>query len=152
MILDNADNPTVWGHTAKDSEGLLSHFIPQTDNGSVLVTSQSREASYGLVGDYSNIIEVKPMEPSQALTLLKTKLTADCTEEKSLELLKSLEYIPPAITQAAVYINHGAPRITVEKYLSSFNKGTQHVMNLLGRDQQDFRRNGDSKNAMLTTL
>jgi hypothetical protein len=25
-------------------------------------------------------------------------------------------------------------------------------MNLLGRDQQDFRRNGDSKNAMLTTL
>jgi hypothetical protein len=60
--------------------------------------------------------------------------------------------MPLAITQAAAYINHGAPRITVSKYLSNFNKGTQHVMNLLGRDQQDFRRNGNSKNAMLTTL
>jgi hypothetical protein len=75
----------------------------------VLVTSRSREASYGLVGDYSNIIEVKPMEPSQALTLLKAKLTADCTEEKGLKLLKSLEYMPLAITLAAAYINHGAP-------------------------------------------
>jgi hypothetical protein len=152
MILDNADNPTIWGHTAKDSEGLLSHFIPQTDNGSVLVTSRSREASYGLIGDYNNIIEVKPMEPAQAMTLLKTKLTTECMEETALELLKSLEYMPLAITQAAAYINHGAPRITVSKYLSNFNKGTQHVMNLLGQDQQDFRRNGDSKNAMLTTL
>jgi hypothetical protein len=60
--------------------------------------------------------------------------------------------MPLAITQAAAYINHGAPRITVSKYLSNFNKGTQHVMNLLGRDQQDIRRNGNSKNAMLNTL
>jgi hypothetical protein len=104
MILDNADNPTVWGHTAKDSEGLLSHFIPQTDNGSVLVTSRSTEASYGLVGDYNNIIDVEPMEPVQAMSLLKTKLTTECMEETGLELLKSLRvYASGDYTSGCLY-------------------------------------------------
>ena len=68
MVLDNADNPTVFSDPCKaesisDNRGLviavpLSTFLPQTSNGSIL-TSCSQNAALRLIGSDEHIIHVK---------------------------------------------------------------------------------------------
>lgn len=43
--------------------------LPESFNGSVLVTTRSREAAFELVGNDEDILKVEPMSESYALTL-----------------------------------------------------------------------------------
>jgi hypothetical protein len=72
MILDNADDADIFFDQPKESsiEGSrltstpepLARYLPQTPNGSILVTSRNRLAAAKLVGDHHNLIDVGPMD------------------------------------------------------------------------------------------
>src|SRR5205085_3849922 len=92
----------------------LESFLPQTPNGSILVTSRNSTAAMNLVGVYYNVIRVEPMNEGDALALLKTRVPFDEPfESEAKALVQALECIPLAITHAAAYIRMREPRVTI---------------------------------------
>ncbi len=88
----------------------LITYVPQVSHGTILVTSRNRTAAFELVGDYENIIKLDPLDEDKSLDLMKAKLSVDAVmEEDAKNLLKALEYVPLAITQASAYIRENAP-------------------------------------------
>lgn len=89
MIIDNADDIEVFypkrmrtmdGSLAPISTSLAA-YLPQSRNGSILITSRSKDAATWLAGGYKNMKEVRTMDespgapslPEQILELSRTR-------------------------------------------------------------------------------
>ena len=175
MVVDNADDANVFftppsgaptASSARPSQEaeLLSDFLPQSSNGSIVVTSRSREVAYRLTGSYASIFEVKPMEEGDALAMLQKKLrradadaaaTADTDIDtdvkKAKELVQALDRMPLAIAQAAAYIVQRAPRMSVARYLAEIRASDRGRTRLLKKDVGDSRRDGHASNSIIAT-
>jgi tetratricopeptide (TPR) repeat protein len=162
MVIDNADDPRVLLSQldrTKSSEcdgsaqapSCLVDFLPQSPNGSILITSRNRDVAYRLTGSSSNIIKVEPMDQSDALTLLHKKLQGDLYTDDAVELLQALDYMPLAITQAAAYISQRAPRVTISRYLDNLRRSDRDRATLLKKDVGDVRRDGRASNSIIAT-
>jgi tetratricopeptide (TPR) repeat protein len=172
MILDNFDDTHVLfnatSHVAvkkkiqhgRSSSGtatfeamprILAKYIPQTDRGRILITTRDRFAAFKLVGDHGRIVDIPTMNELEALELLHSKLPEhkgndpDCKE-----LVKEMDYLPLAVTQASAYIGVNA-QMTVSKYLFMFRKDSSKQARLLERDSGDLRRDIDVPNAVIKT-
>jgi hypothetical protein len=118
MVLDNADDNNVFFDTVIENTPLAD-YLPQTPNGSILVTSRNSMAAQNLVG--SHVIPVEPMSPNEALILLRNCINKDLsTEAEERALVEALEYIPLAISHAGAYIANRSPQIMVSAYLELF--------------------------------
>src|SRR5256886_1569104 len=162
MIVDNADDPSIFFHQEDKSTsnqvsgsasqaGSLSALLPQSPNGTILITSRSREVACGLTESASDIIKVEPMDQGHAFALLQKKLGTDLDENDAAELLRMLDYMPLAITQAAAYISQRAPRTTISKYLHNLHKSDGERASLLKKDVGDSRRDGRASNSIIAT-
>ena len=158
LILDNADDARVLldfqqDHAARDVVPVkrrLIDYIPQVPHGIVLVTTRDRTSGLALTGDYSPPIEVESMDPVESLELLKGKLPNESGSE-AVELVKELEYVPLAISQAGAYIRERAPLMTIPKYLAGFRKSQDNQTTLLNNNHADLRRDGEVPNAVITS-
>lgn len=114
LVLDNVDNASflIAQSTGKEDQGNdgdsrnlrpLLAYLPQSQNGSILVTTRTRAAALKLMEE-SDIIAVLPMEELHALALLKKKLGIQGTSNGTSELTAALKFMPLAIVQAAAYI------------------------------------------------
>jgi hypothetical protein len=141
MVLDNADNSHVFFDTMIKNTPLAD-YLPQSPNGSILVTSRSNMAAQNLVGSQSNAIPVEPMSPDDSLVLLCNCINKDLsTETEERALVEALEYIPLAISQAGAYIANRSPRIMVLTYLELFRQSKSSQEHLLNYDgAKDLRR------------
>ncbi|KAL9591473.1 MAG: hypothetical protein Q9179_007687 [Wetmoreana sp. 5 TL-2023] len=148
-IVDNADDSSVLSDLAGANE--RQDILPESPNGSVLVTARSREAAFELVGNDEDILKVGPMSESYALALFRKKFQGEDKEEEILELLQHLDYMPLAISQAAAYIRQRAPRTTVSKYLKDFRRGEKDRASLLNVAVRDRRRDRSASNSILGT-
>ena len=86
------------GHCSNLAANEWRNILPESSNGSVLITSRSREAAFELVGEDENILKVEPMSERYALALFRKKLGGDADEDEILKLLRNLDYIPLAIS------------------------------------------------------
>jgi len=161
MVVDNADDSGIFlphkgpqihrADSLDRSVGSLLDFLPQSPNGSILITSRSRDVAYRLTGSYADIIRVDPMDQAHAVALVRNKLEGSFDQDDAAALVKELDYMPLAITQAAAYINQRAPRATVSRYLEDLRKGDQDRAKLLNTDIGDFRRDGAASNSIIAT-
>ncbi|KAF2731975.1 hypothetical protein EJ04DRAFT_352484, partial [Polyplosphaeria fusca] len=158
MILDNADNMDVFypkqGHAngrSGSASTSLAGFLPQSRNGSILVTSRNKDAAARLAGGHRSVKEVVMFGQDQALQLLRNKLHDTSSSEGASELLRTLGYLPLAITQVAAYINRHAPRVTVLDYLEDFRRSSRSKESLLNQDAGDLRRDQSASNSVVTT-
>ncbi|KAF2175866.1 hypothetical protein K469DRAFT_52280 [Zopfia rhizophila CBS 207.26] len=162
MIVDNADDlgvfprPSQRGKGSKDdvssnAAASLLEFLLQSLNGSILITSRSRDVAFRLTGSYADIIRVQPMDQAHALALLRNKLDGSFEQDDAAALVEALDYMPLAITQAAAYISQRAPRATVSRYLQDLRKGDQDRAKLLEMDIEDSRRDGTASNSIIAT-
>ena len=162
MIIDNADDldvfsyPSDRGKSTKDNVSsnavaALLEFLPQSPNGSLLITSRSRDVAFRLTGSYADIIMVHPMGQVHALVLLQNKLERSFEQDDAVALVEALDYMPLAITQAASYISRRAPRATVSTYLYDLRKGDGDRVKLLNMDIGDSRRDGRASNSIIST-
>ncbi|KAF2190167.1 TPR-like protein [Zopfia rhizophila CBS 207.26] len=161
MIIDNADDLGIFcpldgckgskDSTSGNAAAALLDFVPQSPNGSILITSRSRDVGYRLTGSYADIIRVYPMDQSHALTLLRNKLDRSFEQNDAVALVEALDYMPLAITQAAAYISQRTPRVTVSRYLLDLRKGDRDRAKLLDIDIEDSRRDGTASNSIITT-
>jgi hypothetical protein len=116
LILDNVDNAGFLleaeragkkgAVTSADGRTLqpLIAYIPQSQNGSILITTRTKEIALKLVEE-SDIITVNQMEEAHALALFEKKLGTDADGDDICELATALEYMPLAIIQAVAYIS-----------------------------------------------
>jgi ABC-type uncharacterized transport system permease subunit len=97
MILDNGDDENflfgkqtesmTQGNTMTSPTAPISSFLPQTPNGSILVTSRNRLVAFKLVGESQSIIQVNPMDERDALEMLKAKTRVDSLTEHDAKML-----------------------------------------------------------------
>ncbi|KAL9578730.1 MAG: hypothetical protein Q9203_006987, partial [Teloschistes exilis] len=162
MVVDNADDLAVFfpllsrakavevGNPGQAAEPL-SDFLPQSPNGSILITSRSRDVARRLTGRGDCLVEVKPMDKGEALALLQKKLSFNASEHNAIELLEALDQMPLAITQAAAYIEHRAPRMTISRYIDEVRRKDHDRALLLMKDMGDDRRDGRASNSIIAT-
>ncbi|KAK4640934.1 hypothetical protein QC761_0097040 [Podospora bellae-mahoneyi] len=160
IILDSADDRDVF-YNANIAHGTTSGnererrpfatYLPQSQNGSIIVTTRNRDLAFRLTGRRQNIIEVGPMAQTDALTLLEKKLGSPADLEVAADLVQALDLIPLAISQAAAYIQARAPRSSPEKYLAEFRKSEHRKSSLLQYDAGDLRRDEGASSAVLIT-
>ncbi|KAN0069055.1 TPR-like protein [Elaphomyces granulatus] len=162
MVMDNADDASVflkWPYESKiganSNKAALSEalpeYLPQSQNGSMLVTSRSRDVAFRITGDTRDIIPVNPMDEGVAADLLRKKLQGDFDENDAKRLLHALDYMPLAITQAAAFINQRSPHTTISKYLQDLQKSDTDRARLLNKHVADTRRDGKASNSIITT-
>jgi hypothetical protein len=164
IILDNVDDGSVFFGENDAVMGVSSHdqaadlqpplvtFLPQSPNGSILITSRNSTAAINLVDTFGKLIPVEPMEEADSVELFKTKIPGDKSSESDLnELAKELEGIPLAITHAAAYIR-SRPRVTVSVYLRLFRESEVNQASLLNNNEmKDLRRDHSIRHAVITT-
>jgi tetratricopeptide (TPR) repeat protein len=157
MILDNVDDVETFfpsqqyteNELLESSPASLAASLPQSRNGSILITSRSKDAASRVAGGHKNIKEVRAMDANQGLQLLQNKLN-DSSTEGAVDLLRALDYIPLAITQAAAYINRRA-RMTISAYLSEFLANDKKRESLINQDAGDLRRDESASNSVVLT-
>ncbi|KAF2193987.1 TPR-like protein, partial [Zopfia rhizophila CBS 207.26] len=155
MVLDNADDIKMFYPKQTRAEDRmatapLAAYLPQSRNGSILITSRSNDAAARLAGGHKNIKVVRAMDESQALHLFQNKVQNASNEEGAADLLRALDYIPLAITQAAAFINRRG-RMTATGYLGEFRKNDRKKESLLNWDSGDLRRDESASNSVVTT-
>ncbi|KAF2802858.1 uncharacterized protein BDZ99DRAFT_503579 [Mytilinidion resinicola] len=162
LVLDNADDaaalslPASNGQKTQASDGdgapprYFSSYLPQSKNGSVLVTSRTRSVALQLVEE-RDIIPIEPMDDAGAQALLQKKLGEKVDKDGIAELADALEFMPLALVQAAAYIRQRAPRCSVRQYLEQFHKSDRKKTSLLDYDGGRLRRDDEAKNSILIT-
>ncbi|KAI8658994.1 hypothetical protein NCS55_01178200 [Fusarium keratoplasticum] len=169
MVLDNVDDVNLFhpstnarGHRAanqptdentvvKSDQRPLAVYLPKCCSGIILVTSRSMDAAEKLTGSQKAIYRISTMDDAQGLQLFRNKLNGDFDRNAAADLLRALDYIPLAITQAAAYINRRAPRASVKTYLDAFRESDKKKGSLLNRDAGDLRRDETVSNSVVTT-
>ncbi|KAK0652399.1 P-loop containing nucleoside triphosphate hydrolase protein [Cercophora newfieldiana] len=154
MILDSADDrDTFFSPIGDDARNKrpFAMYLPQSRNGSILITTRDKDLASRLTGRRQNTIDVGPMTQTDALTLLEKKLGLLPDPDIATDLVQALDLVPLAIGQAAAYIQARAPRSSLEKYLAEFRENERKRSRLLGYDGGDLRRDGGASNAVLTT-
>ncbi|KAL2271500.1 hypothetical protein VTJ83DRAFT_871 [Remersonia thermophila] len=148
IILDSADDYDVFCAKQSDDDEPLASYLPQSHNGSILITTRSMELARQLTGSQKNIIEIGPMVQGEAHDLLKKKLDPLPDPETAEKLVKTLGFIPLAISQAAAYIQKRMPLYSAQQFLEDFPR---RMDDLLQHDASDLRRDISASKAILTT-
>jgi tetratricopeptide (TPR) repeat protein len=156
LILDNADDTDVFSSMPdKELEHRsrpLSSYIPQTITGSVLLTTRDRRAALWLSTGYSSAIAVHLMTRKDAEQLLFTKIPDGISSApERAELVRELDYLPLAITQAAAYISARVTRMTVPRYLAHYRNDEVSQSRLLDEESGDLRRDPGVPNSVIRT-
>lgn len=163
LILDNADDATIFFNSSREtpvsttgrkesfSTPALSTYLPQSENGSILITTRVTDVAFRLTGTYEAIVRVEAMDHNQALDLLRIKIGDIHDDAEAGELVKTLEYMPLAVSQAAAYIRQRAPRSSIAKYLHDFRKSEHRKATLLNHDAGDLRRDPSASNSITIT-
>ncbi|KAF5512206.1 Kinesin light chain 3 [Colletotrichum aenigma] len=97
------------------------------------------------------VYTVPTMEKEQALQLLQSKLGRNFNEATALRLLRTLECIPLAVSQAAAYIHRRSPQVTVDSYLEEFHNSERRKDTLLRSDRGDIQRYEGVSNSVVVT-
>ncbi|KAI1839869.1 hypothetical protein JX266_013919 [Neoarthrinium moseri] len=148
FLFDRHENPIDGKERANSSR--LVDYLPNCENGSILITTRSKGAAERLV-EPNDIIMVDPMDKQEALALVHQKLGNEVDDDAAARLVVALEYMPLAIAQAAAYIAHRAPRCSVDQYLEKFEKSDRKRATLLDYEGGQLRRDREAKNSIIIT-
>ncbi|KAI9684109.1 MAG: hypothetical protein M1829_003379 [Trizodia sp. TS-e1964] len=135
MVFDNHDDPDAFGN--------LQDFMPDSEHGSILITT--RHAGVDALGKDRRAIEIPGLPEKDALDLLfrqsLTKvLDPDITHGKN--IVERLGYHPLAITQAAAYINRR--KIPLKDFMGHYNRRRKIILEHTPQISQYRRRLNDS--------
>lgn len=156
MILDNADDESVFTNQGRENTSQdgdrnddalnLLLYLPQTSNGSILITSRNRDAAYRLTNSAESIIDVPLMDVDLAVSLLSKRLPKD---QRSLdgqhELVGLLDRLPLAITQASAFIS--MRKTSLSNYIKYFRENAA----ILLQDMGDIRRDPTMRHSVILT-
>ena len=147
MVVDNVDIADTLFHERVNGR-TLTEYIPQTQQGSLLYTSRNRDVAVDILRG-GDPINVGPMSPDEAHKLLNTVQRSESEEADISSLLRELEYIPLAITQAAAFMRKRHK--SAAQYLSLFRGSDSAKAQLLAHEFVDHGREARSRESVAKT-
>jgi tetratricopeptide (TPR) repeat protein len=156
MVLDSVDDSDIFfdeplqheqGLVRNSQPTFMANYLPQSSNGSILVTSRNKDVAAKLTGGHNNIREVCVMDKSEGLELLRFKLQVAPSKESAAELLSALDHIPLAISQAAAYINRRV-HMDISCYVTEL-RANRKKDTLVGWESDDFRRDESASKSVM---
>lgn len=170
MILDNADDPTIF----RDAQDLgesnqnqvdLSSYIPDCEHGSILITTRDLKVGRRLANGRSPL-QINKMSREEAVMMLKSRLSTrgeaspitpaspvsyqqPVSDIDLLRLAKSLDYLPLAMVQAAGFITENA--ISIGRYESLFKNDDVSAVKLLQYNVEESGRDLDIPSSLYAT-
>ncbi|KAJ5547806.1 hypothetical protein N7513_005040 [Penicillium frequentans] len=154
LVLDNVDDDELLINPlttqSNDSTQPPLRYLFQSSNGSIIVTSRNKGVALNITR-HSDIIEVQPMNETEALNLLQRKLSTSAEQQSMIQLVKALDYMPLAIVQAAAYITHHMPRCSVLEYFEKVQKSDRKAARLLDYEAGLLYRDWEARNSVLLT-
>ncbi|KAJ5092792.1 hypothetical protein N7456_008653 [Penicillium angulare] len=148
LILDNVDDDELLCKPPAANEQPPLRYLLQGSCGSIILTSRNKSVALDIAGH--NIIEVHPMNETDAVGLLQKKLGATRESENMVQLARELECMPLAIVQAASFIMHN-PRYSILQYIETFQKSDREAVRLLNREACLLYRDWEAKNSIILT-
>ncbi|KAH7159632.1 P-loop containing nucleoside triphosphate hydrolase protein [Dactylonectria estremocensis] len=149
LILDNADDLTLFGvGTAEETNSLLE-YIPKSPTGTTLWTSRDEHIVGPLVGPGRGV-RVGRMTLDEATKLLNMTRNNDQIDDvaETTSLLEELQCLPLAVSQAGAYVRRTST--SVNEYMSMLSKGKQRWETL--KDTEfDRHRRPNAANSVLET-
>ncbi|KAH7018941.1 hypothetical protein EDB80DRAFT_631665, partial [Ilyonectria destructans] len=149
LIIDNADDMSILYGSAQQPGGIAS-FLPNSDDGRILVTTRSQEVAVNLAGSW--VVGLSEMRPEEAKAFLqKSLIKQDQMQDNELvdELLLQLTYLPLAIAQASAYMS--MKKVPVKEYLRLIRNTDQDMVELLNRGFHDSSHYQAAQGAVATT-
>jgi tetratricopeptide (TPR) repeat protein len=151
LALDSADDiEIIFGSTEAEQQlRALFSYLPQSSNGSIVVTTRDKRVGQRLA-PLEKPITILPFEMKDAKHLLQKTLHEDeLDQEHSTALLEALEFLPMAITQAAAFIRENG--ISLSEYLGLLRASDEEAKNLLAETYHDPGRDQESQNSVFQT-
>ena len=148
MIIDNVDNAEAF-FTEKVHGKPLVEYVPQSARGSLLYTTRNRDIGVDLTRN-SDPIMIPSMNQEEAQQLLGQPLMSSSTVEDRHDLLKELDYLPLAITQAVAYMTKR--RKSIPQYLTLSRQSDSTKIRLLKHEFSDFGRGEKRMESLATTF
>ena len=157
MVVDNADDEelmlgtTKLGETPQERQPLKG-YLPISDSGTILLTSRTRRVAE-IIAEYDDhVLEIGPMSEPEALTLVQRRLGQKIkVGDDATQLVRQLDYMPLAISQAAAYIKERTPLVTIGSYVRKAQEDPEEQLRLLRIHMRDPRRDQKATNAILLT-
>ncbi|KAH7021554.1 uncharacterized protein B0I36DRAFT_252482 [Microdochium trichocladiopsis] len=134
--------PTTLGNDSGARRRDFLHLLSNVSHGSILVTTTDKDTALALGIKSSDIMPVRAMSAGPAVKLLLKKLGDHDQHSKQdyMELVKTLEYNPLAIVQAAAYIRRRTLPISVNAYLQELKRNKTSIGALFQEESHQFRR------------
>lgn len=150
VVVDNFDDASA---ILREDDPRLDNLLPWNGTGFVLITSRTVVAAERLVGSAKGMVySVPDLGEEAALELFQGKLERQCEKEEAQEVVRLLEFVPLAISQAAAYINRSAHRgVSVRDYADMFRAGDAKRKSLLEWEYDELRRYQGSANSVFGT-
>ncbi|KAL3595984.1 hypothetical protein FPOAC2_10354 [Fusarium poae] len=149
LIIDNADNIETLHGKAQGSGGIVE-FVPGCEHGYVLFTTRSREVADSVA--QTNVLRLSGMDERDARALLRSSLIEKDQMQNTVlvdKLLRTLAYLPLAITQASAYMRIN--QLAIEEYLQLLQNTSQDMAELLSVGFRDGTHYGSAQGAVVTT-
>ena len=164
MVLDNVDDANILTAPAPNTAPIgsdnstlpvpqIREFITTSQTGSILITSRNVEAAQMITGNCAHHLDVDEMNELEAITLLKSKLNSKVlyTEDEATELVKSVDYMPLAISQIAAHVSVGYPRFTIQIAIERVQNPSQETAQLLETNFHETNREVHRSNSIIKT-
>lgn len=161
LILDNADDeavlstmqvwvPPTTGSSRVDGQRnpKFLAYLPQSVNGSLLVTTRTRSVAMNLVKP-RDVVLVEPMIESDAVALLKKKLGGQASDNHVEELAGTLQYMPLAIVLAGAYIQQQGSRYSLLHYIDEFTENDRRKTSLLDYEAGHLLHDPEATNSIV---
>ena len=130
----------------------LEEYLPENQNGSILITSRNKGEAQKLV-DSRDVIEVSMMDEATAVLLFEKKMGRRLeTQDVIVELVSELGFLPLAIVQAASLMRKRGDRFSVRRYLDAFRKNDEMKVGLLKYDDGARELRRDRERPIFITL
>lgn len=158
LIVDNADNSKIYfpphdGALSKNEQAeYLACCLPsgRENEGRLIVTTRNAQVGEDIMGD-CRTIEIPNLGPNDAQRLLRSKLPKRKWEENAAGiLLRELDYLPLAITQAAAFVKRNR-LATLKWYVGKPCQFHLNVQDVLSHELHDARRHPGTPNAVFRT-
>ena len=159
LVIDNADNIEHWfprkyksGGPLDDPLNNLSKFLPQgAENGQVLITTRDDRVADRLTEE-KQPISLQPMSDQEGQSLFVSRIgekELDVSEANIRDLVRELDHLPLAISQAAAFIKKDP--VSIADYMEALRKEGAEEDEYLHEELYDSRRDEESVNCVFRT-
>ncbi|OBS17011.1 hypothetical protein FPOA_12468 [Fusarium poae] len=143
VVVDNADDVAMM----MGPEGIYAS-LPKSGTGCMLFTTRTMDVALAVADEDPK--ELEEMSEDEAKAFLEKLLpTSQADDEMATELLRTLTFLPLAISQAAAYMKRN--KTSVAKYLSLLRDVNEEAISLLSREFPDRTRYPESRHAVAST-